>query len=285
MTTVLIVDDLSSIREFLKINLSSEPDIKVIGLADNGRGAIAQVEEHQPDIVLMDINMPGEMDGIQAAEKIASRFPQSKVLLLTSQDDRQQLDRALKAGSRGYILKNTSIKDIANIIRLAEKGFFQIGPILGNWDNTLHGLAQIGAGNLEMGRNVSTEQTKIITHDFNYSPEPGQASEMNSALSNLSSELFQLQESIRSQEDTIVNLTHQYSQVQHEINNKFNQERLGSAYPSGSPGKNKVFTFYGSKSTRNRHRNEPSLLFIGSFLLGIMTVLFLGLLVAVVKQM
>lgn len=277
MTTVLIVDDLSSIREFLKINLSSEPDIKVIGLADNGRGAIAQVEERQPDIVLMDINMPGEMDGIQAAEKIASRFPQSKVLLLTSQDDRQQLDRALKAGSRGYILKNTSIKDIANIIRLAEKGFFQIGPILGNWDNTLHGLTQIGAGNLEMGRNISTEQTKIITHDFNYSPEPGQATKMNSALSNLSSELFQLQETIKSQEDTIVNLTHQYSQVQHEINNKFKKER--------SSGKNKVFTFYGSKSTRNHRRHEPSLLFIGSFLLGIMTVLFLGLLVAVVKQM
>jgi CheY-like chemotaxis protein len=277
MTTVLIVDDLSSIREFLKINLSSEPDIKVIGLADNGRGAIAQVEEHQPDIVLMDISMPGEMDGIQAAERIVSRFPQSKILLLTSQDDRQQLDRALKAGARGYILKNTSIKDIANIIRLAEKGFFQIGPILGNWDNTLHGLAQMGVGNLEMGRDAATEKTAIITHDFNYPPEAGRASEMNLSLSNLSSELFQLQETIRSQEDTIVNLTHQYSQVQHEINNKLEKKR--------SPAKNPVFTLYGSKLTRSRHRNEPSLLFIGSFLLGIMTVLFLGLLVAVVKQL
>lgn len=279
MTTVLIVDDLSSIREFLKINLSSEPDIKVIALADNGRGAIAQVEEHQPDIVLMDINMPGEMDGIQATERISSRFPQSKVLLLTSQDDRQQLDRALKAGSRGYILKNTSIKDIANIIRLAEKGFFQIGPILGNWDNTLHGLAQIGAENLEMGREAAIERTEIITHEFNYSPEASQASEMNFALSNLNSKLFQLQETIKSQEDSIVNLTHQYSQVQDDLNSKSNKRR--------SPGKNKVFTFYGSKFTRNRngHRHEPSLLFIGSFLLGIMTVLFLGLLVAVVKQM
>jgi DNA-binding NarL/FixJ family response regulator len=285
MTTVLIVDDLSSIREFLKINLSSEPDIKVIGLAEDGRGAIAQVEEHQPDIVLMDINMPGEIDGIQAAERIVSRFPQSKILLLTSQDDRQQLDRALTAGARGYILKNTSIKDIASIIRLTEKGFFQIGPILGNWDNTLHGLAQIGAGNLEMGREAATERTEIITHDFNYPPEASRASEMNFALSNLSSELFKLQETIRSQEDTIVNLTHQYSQVQHEINNKLKKEQLGSAYPSGSPGKNKVFTFYGSKFTKNRRRKEPSLLFIGSFLLGIMTVLFLGLLVAVVKQM
>jgi YesN/AraC family two-component response regulator len=277
MTTVLIVDDLSSIREFLKINLSSEPDIRVIALAEDGRGAIAQVEEHQPDIVLMDINMPGEIDGIQAAERIVSRFPQSKILLLTSQDDRQQLDRALTAGARGYILKNTSIKDIANIIRLTEKGFFQIGPILGNWDNTLHGLAQMDVGNLEMGRDPANERTAIITHDFNYPPQASQTLEMNSTLSNLSSELFQLQETIRSQEDTIVNLTHQYSQVQHEINNKLKRERL--------PGKNKVFTFYGSKFTKNPRRHEPSLLFIGSFLLGIMTVLFLGLLVAVVKQL
>jgi CheY-like chemotaxis protein len=277
MTTVLIVDDLSSIREFLKINLSSEQDIKVVGLADNGKGAIAQVEEHQPDIVLMDINMPGEMDGIQAAESIVSRFPKSKVLLLTSQDDRQQLELALQAGARGYILKNTSIKDIANIIRLAEKGFFQIGPILGNWDNTLYGLAQMGAENLGMVRDPTTEKTVIINHDFNYPSEVGQASQMNSALSNLSSELFQLQETIRSQEDTIVNLTHQYSQVQHEINNKFKRGQ--------SPGKNSVFTLYGSKLTKKHHRQEPSLLFIGSFLLGIMTVLFLGLLVAIVKQL
>jgi DNA-binding NarL/FixJ family response regulator len=277
MTTVLIVDDLSSIREFLKINLSSEPDIKVVGLADNGRGAIAQVEEHQPNIVLMDINMPGEMDGIQAAETIVSRFPQSKVLLLTSQDDRQQLDRALKAGARGYILKNTSIKDIANIIRLTEKGFFQIGPILGNWDNTLHSLAQMGAENLAMGREIAADRTAIISHNFNYPSEVGQASQMNSALSNLSSELFQLQETIKSQEDTIVNLTHQYSQVQDEINNKLKRGQ--------SPGKNSVFTFYGSKLTKKRHRQEPSFLFIGSFLLGILTVLFLGLLVAVVQQL
>jgi DNA-binding NarL/FixJ family response regulator len=276
MTTVLIVDDLSSIREFLKINLSSEPDIEVIGLAANGNAAIAQAEEHQPDIILMDINMPGEIDGIQATAKIVSRFPQSKILLLTSQDDRQQLDHALRAGSRGYILKNTSIKDIANIIRLTEKGFFQIGPILGNWDSSLHNLAQTSAGRLEIGREVSNK-TAIIPHDFDYPPEARQASAMNHTLSNLSSELFQLQETIKTQESTIVNLTNQYSQVQHEINRKLQTER--------STVKKNSMAFSGSKLTRNRQRNEPSLLFIGSFLLGIMTVLFLGLLVAVVKQL
>jgi len=284
MTTVLIVDDLSSIREFLKINLSSEPDIEVIGLAGNGQAAVAQAEEHQPDIILMDINMPGEIDGIQATAKIVSRFPQSKILLLTSQDDRQQLDHALKAGSRGYILKNTSIKDIASIIRLTEKGFFQIGPILGNWDSTLHNLAKANAGKLEIGRGVS-DKTAIIPHDFDYPPEASQSSAMNHTLSNLSSELFQLQETIKTQEDTIVNLTNQYSQVQHEINSKLQRERLGSPYPSRSTAKKLSLTFSGSKFRKNRPQNQQHLLFISSFFLGIVTVLFLILLIMVVSSL
>jgi CheY-like chemotaxis protein len=272
MTKVLIVDDLNSIREFLKINLSSETDIEVVGFADNGQGAIAQVEEHQPDIVLMDINMPGEIDGIQATEKIARRFPQSKILLLTSQDDQQQLERALQAGSRGYILKNTSIKDLANIIRLTEKGFFQIGPILGDWDGTLHSLAQVGVGNSETTTEVG--RTAIMPHNFHYSPEADQSSQMNHTLSNFSSELLQLQETIKSQENTITNLTHKYSQVQHEIQNKFRKERSSS--------KNLSFAFYGSKFVKSQSQNQQHILFISSFFLGAITVLFFVLIIMLI---
>lgn len=271
MTTVLIVDDLNSIREFLKINLSSEPDIKVVGLADNGKGAIAQVEEHQPDIILMDINMPGEIDGIQATERIVSRFPQSKILLLTSQDDQKQLERALKAGSRGYILKNTSVKDLANIIRLAEKGFFQIGPIFGNWDGTLHNLTQVSARELEITREVGA--TAIIPNDFNYPVETPQTLQMNHTLSNFSSELLQLQKTIKLQENTIVSLTNQYSQVQHEINQKLRKRRLGS--PSGSLHQNLGFTLYGPRFIQRHIKNQQHLLFISSFFLGVISVLFL----------
>ncbi|MEM6611486.1 MAG: response regulator transcription factor [Cyanobacteria bacterium P01_C01_bin.72] len=271
MTTVLIVDDLNSIREFLKINLSSEPDIEVVGLADNGKKAIAQVEEYQPDIILMDINMPGSIDGIQATERIVRRFPYSKVLLLTSHDDRQQLDRALKAGSRGYILKNTSIKDIANIIRLAEKGFFQIGPILGNWDGSLHNTVQMSAGQLAYGRDAR-EVDAIIPHD-GYSIQAGQSPEMSHTISNISSELFQLRETIQSQENTIVNLSNQYAQVKQEINNKTLNGR--------SPNKNSGFTVNGSRSMSSRAQKQQHLLFISSFLLGVVVMLVIVLLIAV----
>jgi len=280
MTTVLIVDDLNSIREFLKINLSSEPDIKVVGLADNGKGAIVQAEEHQPDIILMDINMPGAIDGIQATTRIVQRFPKTKVLLLTSQDDRTQLDRALKAGSRGYILKNTSIKDIANIIRLAQKGFFQIGPILGNWDGTFHNTVKMAGEKLEVGKRVVGQETIIpLPQNFNYSLPVDRSSEMNSTLSNLSSELFQLQETIKSQKDTIVNLTNQYSQVQSEIDSKLRKER--SQFRSKASG----FTIYGSKTKKSRSQRQQHLLFISSFFLGVITVLVLVLLIVVVGSM
>lgn len=274
MTRVLIVDDLNSIREFLKINLSSEPDIEVVGLADNGSDAIAQVEEHQPDLVLMDINMPGKMDGIQATEKIMQRFPNSKVLLLTSQDDRQQLDRALMAGSRGYILKNTSIKDIANIIRLAEKGFFQIGPIMGNWDGSFHNIV-MSSPRLEIGRKGAGSDTTILSLPDNFS-NPGSGipnPEMQNTLSNLSSELFELQKTIRSQENTINNLSSQYSQVQQKVNDKTRLER--------SPSKAGSFSFYGAKPKKSRTHKRQHVLFITSFFLGVVTVLLLVFLIVV----
>ena len=280
MTRVLIVDDINSIREFLKINLSSEPDIQIVGLADNGKRAIAQTEEHQPDLILMDINMPGEFDGIQATARIVQRFPQTKILLLTSQDDREQLDRALKAGARGYILKNTSIKDIANVIRLAEKGFFQIGPIFGDWDGTFHNAVQMAGEKVQIANGAVNREAIIpIPQNFNYSLPADSSLEMNHTLSNLSSEVFRLQETIKSQENTIVNLTDKYSQVQQEINRKLQRER------SRSQAKASGFTIYGSKIKKPRSQKQQHLLFISSFFLGVITVLFLVLLIFAVGSM
>jgi len=278
MTTVLIVDDLNSIREFLKINLSSETDIEVVGLADNGKAAVVQVEEHQPDIILMDINMPGLIDGIEATEIIAQRFPTTKVLLLTSQDDRQQLDRALKVGARGYILKNTSIKDITSIIRLAEKGFFQIGPILGNWDGTFHNSVQRLGEKVEIGRGVMGQESIVpLPQNFNYSLPADRSFEMNQTLSNLTSELFQLQKTIKSQENTIGDLTDRYSQVQQHLEKKTHREPSRSKAPR--------FNIYGSKKQKSRSLKQQNVLFITSFFLGVITVLVLVLLIIVVGSL
>lgn len=270
MTTVLIVDDLSSIREFLKINLSSEPDIEIVGLADDGERAIAQVKKHQPDVVLMDIDMPGSIDGIRATEKIVCNFPQTKVLLLTSQDDREQLNLALQVGGRGYILKNTSVKDIANIIRLTQKGFFQIGPIFGNWNGSLH-------HNLQSNHNwqitSDLNRTGTIIQQGSPSTDEFANSNLNLVLSNLTSGIFQLQETIKSQEDTIVNLTNQYSQVQQEIKTKLRRDR-GIYQNFRSAG----YNFRTVPKTRSQ-RQQQHFLLISSFFLGVLTILILLLLI------
>ena len=264
MTTVLIVDDLNSIREFLKLELSSEPDIEIVGLADNGARAIAQVDEHQPDVVLMDIDMPGEIDGIEATEKITQHFSQTKILLLTSKDNREQLNLALQVGARGYILKNTSVKDIADIIRLAQKGFFQIGPILGNWNGSLHNNLQSNNW-----KNSSQQLREAMVVDPHAAHGVGDISEMNLVISNLTSGIFQLKEIIESQKDTIVNLTNQYSQVQQEIRTKLKRDR--SAYNSEESR--------GNKMPKTRAQRQQRLLLISSFLLGMFTISILILLI------
>lgn len=276
MTTIIIVDDQNSIREFLKINLSTEIDIDVVGMADNGYSAIAQVGEHQPDIVLMDIEMPGKIDGIEATEAIAARFPETKVLLFTSQDDRQQLNRALKAGARGYVLKNTSVKDIANIIRLTEKGFFQIGPILGNWDGSKNNFHTDAA-------NIQTEYapSKVAaivrqSSDSSYSDEiVYNPSEMNHVLSNLTSGIFELQATIRSQEDTIVNLTNQYSKVQQEIKTKLRQN------PSVFSDRRRPINYSSRVMSKPLSQRRQHFLFISSFFLGVFTVIILIFVIAI----
>ena len=225
MTKIIIVDDQNTIREFLKLHLANEPDIQIVGVAENGEAAIKKVEESQPDIVLMDIEMP-TMDGIVATQVISQRFPATRVILLTSKDNRQQLNLALKAGARGYILKNTSSEDIGNIVRLAAKGFFQFGPILTDWNHSdstaVESNPYYPAQPVESSDLVTYHDQEIEMSNMSIS----ESSQMHSALSNLTSGIFQLQKTIESQENSIINLANQYSEVQHQITAKLSDKRF-----------------------------------------------------------
>ncbi len=124
---VLIVDDQLSSRKFLEVILDSEPDLEVVGTAKDGQEALAQVEMLHPDIVLMDLEMPG-MDGITATEKICQRFPETQVIVITSHEKQEYINRALRAGAKGFFLKDTPSKKLSNAIRLVNQDYIQFRP-------------------------------------------------------------------------------------------------------------------------------------------------------------
>ncbi|KAM3091415.1 response regulator [Phormidesmis sp. 146-35] len=124
---LLIVDDQSLIRQGLKAMLEQEPDLQVVGDAENGKVALEQVEALQPDVVLMDIRMP-EMDGRTATKLITQNFPNVKVLVLSTFDDDAYLAGAIRAGAKGYLLKDMPSKELADAIRFGYYGYTQFGP-------------------------------------------------------------------------------------------------------------------------------------------------------------
>ena len=131
MINLLIVEDQKTILELLKNFLEQESDLRIVGIASDGQAAIAQVERLKPDVVLMDVEMPG-INGIEATKTISARYPEIKVLILTTHDDDRVLNYALEAGAKGYLLKNTPPKELINFIRSVYPKHLQFNSSLVN---------------------------------------------------------------------------------------------------------------------------------------------------------
>ncbi len=117
---VLLVDDQSLLRMGFRMILEAEPDLAVVGEASDGETAVAMVTAVRPDVVLMDVQMPG-MDGLEATRRIAEQGGPS-VLILTTFDRDDYLFAALRAGARGYLLKEASTEDIGQALRAVARG-------------------------------------------------------------------------------------------------------------------------------------------------------------------
>ncbi len=121
MIRVLLVDDHKLVRAGLQSLLDSTDDLTVVGAASDGAEALTLVAELDPDIVLMDLSMPG-MDGIQATQHITGRHPDVQVLVLTSFSDGDRVQRALDAGAVGYLLKDADPQDLLRGVRAVSRG-------------------------------------------------------------------------------------------------------------------------------------------------------------------
>ncbi|MBD2060466.1 response regulator transcription factor [Oculatella sp. FACHB-28] len=127
MIRLLLVDDQNLICQGLQAVLNQETDLQVVGTAENGQVAIEQAKTLQPDVVLMDIRMP-VMTGIEATRLINEQLPNVKVLVLSTFDDDRDIAQSMRAGAKGYLLKDMPAPELAEAIRLVHRGYSQMAP-------------------------------------------------------------------------------------------------------------------------------------------------------------
>jgi DNA-binding NarL/FixJ family response regulator len=126
-TRIILADDHVVLRQALQALLGAESDLEVVGQAGDGQEAIELVRRFRPDLVLMDVIMPG-IDGVTTTQRIRDEFPGVRVVILSSVDEEAAVVAAVRAGAFGYVLKNTSIQILLETIRAAARGYVQLSP-------------------------------------------------------------------------------------------------------------------------------------------------------------
>lgn len=128
-TQILIADDQGLLRAGLRALLSNEPDLEVIGEAENGATVLRLAKELAPEVILLDISMP-ELDGIEATKRLKDILPDAKVLIITVHEDESLLQEAIRAGAAGYIVKRAVESELIDAIRAVRRGDMYIHPTM-----------------------------------------------------------------------------------------------------------------------------------------------------------
>jgi DNA-binding NarL/FixJ family response regulator len=177
--TVLIADDHPVVREGLRGMLAAEPGIIVVGEAGSGDEAVTMARMHRPDVVLMDLRMPGG-DGVGATAGILATAPSTRVVVLTTYETDADIVRAVEAGATGYLLKDTPRPDLVSAIRAAARGETVLGPTvagrlvshlrrpaaepLSARETEVLTLVARGQTNAEIGRALYISEATVKTH-------------------------------------------------------------------------------------------------------------------------
>jgi DNA-binding NarL/FixJ family response regulator len=125
--SILLVDDQELLRMGFRMVLDAQPDMRVVGEADNGLAAVQQAQQLQPDVVLMDVRMP-ELDGVEATRRISAASPATRVLILTTFDLDEYVMAGLRAGASGFLLKDVGPPDLLSAIRAVAAGDAVVAP-------------------------------------------------------------------------------------------------------------------------------------------------------------
>lgn len=187
MISVALVDDQALVRGGFRMILEAQPDLKVVGEAGDGVGAVDLVDRVRPDVVLMDLLMP-RLDGIEATRRIVAANPSTRVLVLSTFDSDEQVYGALRAGASGYLLKDVDPPDLVNAVRVTAKGDALLAPAVtrrliahyvdtggagagdARWGALTEREREIllriahGRSNAEIGRDLHLSEATVKTH-------------------------------------------------------------------------------------------------------------------------
>lgn len=158
---ILLVDDHTLFRQGIKNLLSSEPDLDVVGQATNGGEAVERAAELRPDVILMDIGMPG-LSSFEATIQIRKNRPETKVLFLTMYDDDEYLMQSMQAGAGGYILKDSPAPQLITAVREVSQGGNHLSPrMLAHLVDDFRGRLKVG-DRVTRGSTLTTREREIL---------------------------------------------------------------------------------------------------------------------------
>jgi NarL family two-component system response regulator LiaR len=172
--TVLLVDDHEVVRRGLRTFFEAHPEFEVVGEAETGAAAVKLAEEHIPDVVLMDLIMPG-MDGVEATRRVKTKSPRTQIVVLTSYHEDENIFPALQAGALSYILKDVKMEELAEAVKRAARSEPSLHPrVAARVIQELHGTRRDEVNPFTDLTNREMEILKLIANGLSNSEIAGQ---------------------------------------------------------------------------------------------------------------
>ena len=179
---IFIIDDQNLIRKTIQMYLEKESDLEVVGYAANGTEALKLLANLTPDVAIVDLEMP-DLNGLTLIKIIRDRFSSIKILVFSNHDERENINRAIEAGAKGYLIKGTPAPELVNAVRSVSQGYFQLGPgLMEKLVISMSNSAEVTSKTIERKLMVTLKKFRRITQRQLYKIAQVEATKLEQSL-------------------------------------------------------------------------------------------------------